>query len=123
MAANFLLFLIVDIFEEGKIDQQHFKTEFLKIILKCNKFKSQVFKKYDSCLLASIQLFVFLCTFISSFYSFPWRETYLFTRQGKVQIGKNTFMKKYQGGNAYSDGKRTPFPSISFLKGHVLSIF
>ena len=31
-------------------------------------------------------------TFISSIYTFPWRETYLFTRQIKVQIGKSTLI-------------------------------
>ena len=32
------------------------------------------------------------CTFIAPIYSFPWRETYLFTRQIKVQIGKSTII-------------------------------
>ena len=31
-------------------------------------------------------------TFISPIYTFPWRETYLFTRQIKVQIGKSTLI-------------------------------
>ena len=33
------------------------------------------------------------CTFISPIYTLPWRETKLFTRQIKVQIGKSTFIK------------------------------
>ena len=32
------------------------------------------------------------CTFISPIYTFPWRETELFTRQIKVQIGKSTLI-------------------------------
>ena len=32
------------------------------------------------------------CTSISPTYTFPWRETYLFTRQIKVQIGKSTLI-------------------------------
>ena len=32
------------------------------------------------------------CTFISPIYTFPWRETSLFTRQIKVQIGKSTLI-------------------------------
>ena len=31
-------------------------------------------------------------TLISPIYTFPWRETYLFTRQIKVQIGKSTLI-------------------------------
>ena len=31
-------------------------------------------------------------TFISLIYTFPWRETELFTLQNKVQIGKNTLI-------------------------------
>ena len=32
------------------------------------------------------------CTFSSPIYTFPWQETYLFTRQIKVQIGKSTLI-------------------------------
>ena len=32
------------------------------------------------------------CTFFSPIHTFPWRETYLFTRQIKVQIGKSTLI-------------------------------
>ena len=31
-------------------------------------------------------------TFVSPIYTFPWRETYLFTRQIQVQIGKSTLI-------------------------------
>ena len=63
------------------------------------------------------------CTFISPIYTFPWRETQLFTRQIKVKIGKSTliilFTKEKMPTLA---GKNTP-PSISFLTDRVLSIF
>ena len=32
------------------------------------------------------------CTFVSPIYTFPWRETELFTRQIKLQIGKSNLI-------------------------------
>ena len=40
----------------------------------------------------SYNLYNYNCTFISPIYTFPWRETYLFTRQIKVQMGKSTLI-------------------------------
>ena len=46
------------------------------------------------------------CTFISPIYTFPWRETQLFTRQIKVQIGKSTLIILFiKGKDADSGGK------------------
>ena len=46
------------------------------------------------------------CTFISPIYTFPWRETKLFTRQIKVQMGKSTLTILFiKGIDADSGGK------------------
>ena len=49
-------------------------------------------------------------TFISPIYTFPWRETYLFTRQIKVQLEKSTLIILFiKGKYADSGGKQKPF--------------
>ena len=63
------------------------------------------------------------CTFISPIYNFSWRETKMFTRQVKAQIGKSTLFISTSMSNADSGGKRTTFPSISSIIGRAFSIF
>ena len=54
----------------------------------------------------SYNIYINNCTFISPIYTFPWRETYLFTRQIKVQIGKSTLIILFiKGKYADSGGK------------------
>ena len=64
------------------------------------------------------------CTFISPIYTFPWRETYLFTRQIKVQIGKSTLIIlfiKEMGCRLWRE--INTLPSNSSLTDRVFSIF
>ena len=63
------------------------------------------------------------CTFISPIYTFPWRETELFTRQIKVQIGKSTLIILFTKEKCRLWREINTFPSISFLTDRVLSIF
>ena len=58
-----------------------------------------VFKKYkqssdfiNSTIQKTYHLSYNNCTFISPINTFPWRETWIFTRQIKVQIGKSTLI-------------------------------
>ena len=49
------------------------------------------------------------CTFLSPIFTLPWRETLLFTRQIKVQIGKSTLIILFiEGQDADPGGKQTP---------------
>ena len=46
------------------------------------------------------------CTFVSPIHSFSWRETKLFAREVKVQIGKSTIERySIKGKSADSGGK------------------
>ena len=64
------------------------------------------------------------CTFSSPIYTFPWRETYLFARQIKVQIGKSTLIILFIKGKGCQILREiNTFPSISSLTDRVISIF
>ena len=47
----------------------------------------------------------------------------MFTSQGKVQLGKSTYLTINRSENAYSAGKQANFPSITSLIGRVHYIF
>ena len=53
-------------------------------------------------------------TFISPIYNFPWRETYLFTRQMKVQIGKSTLIILFIKGKRMPTLAGNKHPSVHF---------
>ena len=55
------------------------------------------------------------CTFISPIYTFPWRETQLFTRQFKVEIGKSTLFISFIKGEMPTLAGNKHFPVHFFL--------
>ena len=76
------------------------------IILKYpEKFKSQVFKRYDNYLLASVQFFVLFCTFISPIYTFLLMEKIIVHTPTQDTNRKSPYINKIQSGNANSGGK------------------
>ena len=69
-------------------------------------------------------LYKITCTFFSPIYTFRWRETYLFTRQIKVQLGKSSLITLFiieMGCRLWR--KINTLPSISSLTDRVFSIF
>ena len=62
-------------------------------------------------------------TFISPIYTFPWRETQLFTRQIKVQIWKSTLITLFIKEKCRLLGEMNTFPSISSFTDRVFPPF
>ena len=93
MKTEFELYFVVNV-----IVSSIYEGKGLQINTTVKDFKGTVPNSYN--------LYNNICTFISPIYTFPWRETYLFTRQIKVQIGKSTLtILSIKGKDAESGGK------------------
>ena len=82
------------------------------------------FKKENGTIPKGNNLYNTDCTFSSPIYTFPWRETYLLTRQIKVQIGKSTLIIlfiKEKGCRLWRE--INTLPSISSLTDSVFPTF
>ena len=89
-----------------------------------NTNSQMIFKGKNGTIPKGYNLYNINCTFIFPIYTFPWRETKLFTRQIKVQIGKSTLIRifiKEKGCRLWREINTLPY--ISSLTDRVFSIF
>ena len=101
------------------------KSEYLLLLWgkSFNQSKQLKFFKKNNTVPKATKIYNNNSTFVSPIYTFPWRETKLFTRQFKVQTGKSILFILYieEKFGLWRETKTSP--SISSFMDHVSSIF